>query len=82
MRRLAEGAAELAAEVRGREPRGACKRRNVEWLAIAGVDQVLGAKKMAGERDRCEHRPHHGATATPPHSSGSTSRTVSVSSQR
>ena len=52
MRRLAEGAAELAAEVRGREPRGACECRDVEWLAIAGVDYVLGAEEVAGRRDR------------------------------
>src|SRR5262245_38350564 len=46
--RLAELAPELAAEMRGREPRSACKRLHVERLAIARVDQVLGAKQVAG----------------------------------
>src|SRR5712692_7267616 len=41
VRRLAEGPAELAAEVRGREVRGTGERGNVERLAVAGVDQVL-----------------------------------------
>jgi hypothetical protein len=41
MRRLAEGAPKLTAEVRGREPRGLREGRDVERLAVARVDQVL-----------------------------------------
>jgi len=57
MRRLPEGAPELAAEVRGREPRSACERRHVELLSVARVDQVPGAEKVAGGWDGCDHRP-------------------------
>jgi hypothetical protein len=41
MGRLAEGAAELAAEVRGREARGARESRYIKGIAIAGVNEVL-----------------------------------------
>ena len=46
MRRLAEGAAELAAEVRGGEVRGAGERGHVERLAVARVDRVLRAQQV------------------------------------
>jgi hypothetical protein len=48
VRRLAEGAAELAAEVCGREPRGARERWHVERIAVAGVHEVLGPEEMSG----------------------------------
>ena len=47
MRRLAELAAELAAEVRGRELRRAREGLHVERLAVARVDEVLRAQEMA-----------------------------------
>ncbi|HEY8629134.1 MAG TPA: hypothetical protein VIL73_01150 [Gaiellaceae bacterium] len=50
VRRLAEGAPELAAEVRRREPRSACEGRHVERVPVAGVDQVLGAEEVPGRR--------------------------------
>ena len=52
VRRLAERLAELAAEVRGREVRGACERGDVERLAVARVDEVLRAQQMSGRRVR------------------------------
>ena len=54
MRRLAEGAPELAAEVRAREPGGAGEVVDLERLEVARVGQVLGAQQMAGGRDE-EH---------------------------
>jgi hypothetical protein len=54
MRGLAEGAPELAAEVRRREVRRPGERRNVERILVAGVDEVLGAKKVAGRRQGCD----------------------------
>ena len=54
VRRLAEGPAELAAEVRGREVRGAGERRHVELLAVAGVGEVLRAEEVPRRR----HGPH------------------------
>ena len=53
MWRLAERSSELATEVRGRKVRGPGERRHVEWLAVARVDQVLGAQQVA--RRRQEH---------------------------
>ncbi len=41
MRGEAEGPVELAAEVCGRQARGPGECRDVEWLAVAGVDEVL-----------------------------------------
>src|SRR5947208_791582 len=57
VRRLAEDAPELPAEVRSREPRSARELRHVEWLAVAGVDQVLGPEEVAGRRNGRDHRP-------------------------
>ena len=57
VRRLAERAPELAAEVRGRQVRGAGERRNVERLAKARVHHVLGAKQMSFWRNR-RHSTH------------------------
>src|SRR4029453_14591388 len=48
MGRLAEGAAELAAEVRGREARGAREGRYIKGIAIAGVNEVLRSEEMSG----------------------------------
>ena len=45
VRRLAERAPELAAEVRGRQVRGAGERRHVERLAIARVDRSLARSR-------------------------------------
>lgn len=47
MRRLAEGPPKLAAEVRGREVRGARELLHVQRLAVAGVDQILRAQETA-----------------------------------
>ena len=47
MGRLSEHAAELTAEVGGRKVRDARNRRNVEGFAIARIDQILRAQKMA-----------------------------------
>ena len=55
VRRLAEGALELAAEVRAREPGGARQVVDVERLEVARVRQVLGAEQVAGGRDE-RHR--------------------------
>src|SRR6266513_3167276 len=41
VRRLAEDATELAAEMRGGEVGGAREGRHVERVAVAGVDEVL-----------------------------------------
>jgi hypothetical protein len=49
--RLAEGAAELAAEVGAREARGAGQVIHVERLEVPGVGQVLGAQEVAGGGD-------------------------------
>ena len=51
VRRLAEGAAELAAEVGAREAGGAGEVVDVERLGVAGVGEVLGAQQVAGGRD-------------------------------
>src|SRR5665213_2085621 len=51
MRRLTEGAAELAAEMRKREPGRVREHRHVERIAVARVDQVLRAKQMPRCRD-------------------------------
>ena len=51
MRRLAEGAAELAAEVRAREAGGAGEVVDVERLEVPGVGEVLGAQQVPGGRD-------------------------------
>ncbi len=54
MRRLAEGAAELAAEVCARKAGGSGQVVDTEWLGVPGVGQVLGAEQVAGGRDE-EH---------------------------
>jgi hypothetical protein len=46
VRGLAERPAELAAEVRRREVRGAGERGHVERLAVSGVDEILRPKKV------------------------------------
>ena len=46
MRRLAELASELAAEVRRRELRGARERLYVERITVARVDEVLRAEQV------------------------------------
>ena len=51
MRRLAERAAELAAEVGAREAGGAGQVVDVERLEVARVGEVLGAQQVAGGRD-------------------------------
>src|SRR5215211_5974800 len=51
VRRLAEGAAELAAEVRGREPCSTRKHRHVERLPVAAVGEVLCAEQVPRGRD-------------------------------
>ena len=51
MRRLAERAPELAAEVRAREAGGAGQIVDAERLEVAGVGEVLGAQQMAGGRN-------------------------------
>jgi len=48
--RFAERPAKLAAEVHRREE-GGRERKQVEWFAVAGVDQVLRTKEMPGGRD-------------------------------
>ena len=55
VRRLAEGALELAAEVRARQPGGARQVVDVERLEVAGVGEVLGAEQVTGGRDE-RHR--------------------------
>src|SRR4051812_44225597 len=50
MRRLAERAPELAAEVRGRQVRSAGKCRHLELLAVPRVDQVLRTQQVPGGR--------------------------------
>jgi hypothetical protein len=52
VRRLAEGPAKLAAEVRRREARRPRERAYVERLAIARVDEILRTQQMAGGMDR------------------------------
>ena len=58
MRRLAEGATELAAEVRLREARSARELRHIERLAVARVGEVLRAQQMP-RRMRGSHRTAH-----------------------
>ena len=55
MRRLAKGAAELAAEVRLRETGNTCEHGDIERLAVARVDEVLRAEKMASRVRRGDH---------------------------
>jgi len=52
MRGLAEDAPELTAEVGGRKMRCAGKRRHVERVLVAGVDEVLRTKEVAGRGKR------------------------------
>jgi hypothetical protein len=55
VRCLAEGPAELTAEVGRREMGDARERRHVERLAVAGVDEILRAEEVPGwmnERQR------------------------------
>ena len=47
MRRFAELAAELTAEVRRREPRRPGERLHVERVAVARVGEVLRTKEVA-----------------------------------
>ena len=47
--RLTERAPELAAEVRGRKPRGVGQIPHRERLEVAGVGQVLRPQQMAGQ---------------------------------
>ena len=56
VRRLAERPAELAAEVGRREVRGPRERGHVERLAVARVDQVLGAQEVTCRRLDGQHR--------------------------
>ena len=56
MRGLAERAAELAAEVCGREVRGAGERADVERFAVAGVDQILRAEQVPRGRHRFQQQ--------------------------
>ena len=51
MRRLAEGAPELATEVGARQPGGVGQVVDPERLEVAGVGQVLRAQQVAGGRD-------------------------------
>jgi hypothetical protein len=51
VRRLAEGPAELPAEVRGREVRGTGECGHVERLAVAGIDEVLRAEEVPCRMD-------------------------------
>ncbi len=51
VRRLAEGAAELAAEVGAGKTGGTGEIVNAKWLEVTGIGQVLGAEKMTGWRD-------------------------------
>ena len=48
VRRRAERAPELAAEVRRRQLRGAGERRNVERIAVARVDEILRSQQVTG----------------------------------
>src|SRR6185437_13369910 len=64
VRRLPEGAAELAAEVGRREVGRPRERLHVEALAVAGVDQVLGTQEVPGRGDGLH------AAAAPPSASG------------
>jgi hypothetical protein len=50
VRRLSEGAAELAAEMGARETGGASQITHLQWLEVPGVRQVLGAQQMASGR--------------------------------
>ena len=54
MRRLAEGTAELAAEVGPRETRGSRELCHVERLPVAGVDQILRTEAGVAP-DEAEH---------------------------
>jgi class 3 adenylate cyclase len=60
VRRLAERAPKLTAEVGGGEVGGACERRYVERLAVAGIHEVLRADEMPDRmhgRHRTKYRP-------------------------
>ena len=57
VRRLAERAAELAAEVGARQARGSGQVVHVQRLEVAGVGQVLGAQQVAGGREEGHERP-------------------------
>ena len=50
MRRLAERAPELAAEVRRRQPGGAGQVGDRERLEVPGVGEVLGSQQVTGGR--------------------------------
>jgi hypothetical protein len=47
VRRLAEWAPEFGQKCAVERPRSARQRRHIEWLLVAGVDQVLGTEKVA-----------------------------------
>ena len=57
MRRLAEGAPELAAEVRRRELSRSGESRHVERLAIARVNQILRPEQVPRGRLDRQHAP-------------------------
>jgi len=59
VRRLAERAAELTAEVRGRELRSVRERLHIERLAVTRVDEVFRAEQVACGM-RSEHRGEYG----------------------
>ena len=56
MRRLAEGAAKLPAEVRHGEVRCAGESGDVERLAVSRVGEILRAEQVPGRGDRAVHR--------------------------
>ena len=72
VRRLAERAPELAAEVRARQAGRAGQVVDAERLEVAGVGEVLGAQQVAGGRDE-RHRARLGAHAE---GAGTTSQSV------
>jgi hypothetical protein len=64
VRRLAEGAAELAAEMSAREAGGVRHVLDAQQLEVAGVDEVPGAQQVANSGDgthapSISHRTHH-----------------------
>jgi hypothetical protein len=73
VRRLAEGTAELAAEVRGREMRRAGERVDVEGLAVAGVDEVFRAQEVPRRMNGPHDFQSRKATSRRSSSSGGTS---------
>jgi cyclophilin family peptidyl-prolyl cis-trans isomerase len=64
VRRLAEGAPELPAEVRPGELRGTGEVVHRQRLGIAGVGEILRAEQMAGRRQE-RHATQYAATVEP-----------------